>query len=112
MNHSLDFAVRIYKLSQHLRNEHNEYVISKQILRSGTSIGANIAEAQGTQSLADWINKFHISFKEAKETEYWLLLLNRIELINEEQHKSIAKDLQEIIALIVSILKSSKSLKY
>lgn len=78
---SLEFAVRIVNLYKFLVNEQKEFVMSKQILRSGTSIGANIREAEQAQSRADFINKLNIALKEANETEYWLELLIRTEYI-------------------------------
>ena len=82
---SLEFAVRIVNLYKFLVNEQKEFVMSKQILRSGTSIGANIREAEQAQSRADFINKLNIALKEANETEYWLELLIRTEYITREQ---------------------------
>lgn len=79
---SLEFAVRIVNLYKFLVNEQKEFVMSKQILRSGTSIGANIREAEQAQSRADFINKLNIALKEANETEYWLELLIRLSLIH------------------------------
>ena len=83
---SLEFAVRIVNLYKFLVNEQKEFVMSKQILRSGTSIGANIREAEQAQSRADFINKLNIALKEANETEYWLELLIRTEYITREQY--------------------------
>lgn len=80
---SLDFAVRIVNLTRYLNSHVKEFVVAKQLLRSGTSIGANIAEAQGAQSNADFVAKLHISLKEAKETYYWLKLLHRTQFIRE-----------------------------
>ena len=84
---SLEFAVRIVNLYKFLVNEQKEFVMSKQILRSGTSIGANIREAEQAQSRADFINKLNIALKEANETEYWLELLIRTEYITREQYE-------------------------
>ena len=105
---SLDFAVRCVKFYDYLKDEKHEYVISKQILRSGTSIGANISESQGAQSTPDFITKLHISLKEARETAYWLLVLYRSEIISETEYDSMNNDLKEIIALLISIIKSVK----
>ena len=92
---SLEFAVRIVNLYKFLVNEQKEFVMSKQILRSGTSIGANIREAEQAQSRADFINKLNIALKEANETEYWLELLIRTEYITREQYESINNDSTE-----------------
>ena len=105
---ALDFAVRIVELSKYLQTEKSEYIISKQILRSGTSIGANIAESQGAQSTADFISKLHISYKESRETEYWLLLLQRAKYIDEDMGESYINDLSSIKKVLSKILKSTK----
>ncbi len=101
------FAVRIVRLYQYL-NESKEYVMSKQILRSGTSIGANIAEGNYAQSHADFISKMNISLKEAGETEYWLELLRDTKYITEQQFTDINNDCSEIIKLLISIIRSAK----
>ena len=108
-NKSLDFAVRIVNLRKFLTSEKNEYVLSKQILKSGTSIGANICEAQQAQSMADFLSKSNIALKEAKETEYWLKLLYRTDYIDSTQYGSLNSDLDEIIKILVSICKTTKS---
>ena len=105
---SFEFAVRIVNLHRFLCNTRNEYVMSKQILRCGTSIGANITEAQKGQSKADFTAKMQIALKEANETEYWLRLLHRTEYITKEQFASMHRDVNELIALLSSICKSSK----
>ena len=105
---SFEFAVRIVKLYRFLCDARNEYVMSKQILKCGTSIGANVAEAQKGQSKADFTAKMQISLKEANETEYWLRLLHRTEYITKEQFASMHRDVKELIALLSSICKSSK----
>jgi four helix bundle protein len=106
---SYQFALRIIKLYKHLHNDQKEFVLSKQLLRSGTSIGANIEEASGSQSKKDFIAKFHISLKEAKETHYWLRLLKDSEVADEVLLESFIKDCNELIVIIIAILKSSKS---
>lgn len=106
---SYNFALRIIKLSRFLREEKNEYILSKQIVRSGTSIGANIEESAGAQSQKDFITKLHISLKESKETHYWLRLLRDSEYITEEQAESMLKDLNLIITLLTKSLKTLKS---
>ena len=108
-NKSLDFAVRIVNLCKFLTNEKNEYILSKQVLKSGTSIGANISEAQYAQSALDFLSKNSIALKEAKETEYWLKLLKRTDYIDEAQFDSINSDLNQIIKMLVAICKTTKS---
>ena len=108
---SLDFAVRIVNLRKYLTKEHNEYVMSKQLLRCGTSIGANVAEAQRGQSKADFLAKMTIALKEANETEYWLKLLYRTEYLSKEQYESINMDIQELLGLLVSICRTSNANK-
>lgn len=106
-NKSLDFAVRIVKLYQYLTADKKEFVMSKQLLRCGTSIGANVAEAQRGQSKADFNAKMNIALKEASETEYWLKLLWRTEYINQQEYHSINSEINEIIAILVSICKKT-----
>ncbi len=106
---SYRFAIRVVKLFKYLKNEHNEYVLSKQLLRSGTAVGALIREAQYAQSKADFISKLSISLKEANETDYWIDLLKDTDYLDNKMHKSIKKDIDEIISLLVSIIKSSKN---
>jgi len=108
MDKSYAFALRIIKLYKHLTSKQKEYVLSKQILRSGTSIGALIKEAEHAQSKADFVNKMSIALKEANETEYWLQLLKDGEYISEQSFNSIHPDSVELIKLLVSIVKSSK----
>ena len=105
---SLDFSVRIVNLCKCLRDERHETIMSKQILRSGTSIGANASEAVAAESAEDFIHKLTISLKEANETKYWILLLNRTNYISEEEYKSIMSDCQELRKLIGSIISSTK----
>ena len=105
---SFAFAIRAVKLCQYLRTEKQEYVLSKQILRSGTSIGANIEEACGAQSDNDFIAKLHISLKEANESHYWIRLLQECDFITKNQGNDLIKDVEEIIALITASLKTIK----
>ena len=105
---SFRFAVRIVKLNQYLRTKKKEYVLSKQMLRSGTSIGANIAESQQAQSRADFISKLEIALKETSETKYWLRLLNATEYLSDTEFNSIYTDCSELEKLLVSIVKSTK----
>ncbi len=106
---SKSFAIRVIKLYQYLKSEKQEYVLSKQLLRSGTSIGANVKEAIRGQSKADFISKMNIALKEASETEYWLELLFETEYIDKKQFDSIYSDNQEVLKLLVSIVKTSKA---
>ncbi|HEX2933895.1 MAG TPA: four helix bundle protein [Bacteroidales bacterium] len=105
---SYKFAVRIVRLYQYLIKNHNEYVIGKQILRSGTSVGANIEEALGAISKKEFIAKVQISYKECRETRFWLRLLIDTEFIDKPLFESIMKDCEELIKLTTAILKSSK----
>ena len=102
------FALRIIKLYQYLCETKREFVLSKQVLRSGTSIGANIKEATFGQSTADFYSKLHISFKEAAETEYWLELLHESGYISDKDFESIYADCQSILRLLSSITQSQK----
>ncbi len=104
---SFSFAVRIVNLSKFLHGEHKEYVMSKQLLRCGTSIGANVAEAQRGQSHADFLSKMSIALKEANETYYWLRLLYRTEYLNKTQFTSLEKDIQEILSILTAICKTA-----
>ena len=108
---SFAFAVRSVKLYRHLTEAKKEYVISKQFLRSGTSIGANVSEAERGQSKADFVAKMHIALKEANETEYWLRLLYASEYLSEAEFQSMERDVNELISIIVSICKTAQSNK-
>lgn len=105
---SYEFSLRVIKLYKHLTEDKKEYILSKQILRSGTSIGANVEEASGAQSKKDFIAKFHISLKEAKETHYWLRLIKDSGYADQILIDSFLKDCDERIIVKTSILKSSK----
>ena len=105
---SFDFAVRIVNLYKYLCNEKKEFVLSKQLLRSGTSIGANISEAEKAQTKADFYTKMTIALKEANETDYWLRLLYATDYLTELEFESLRKDIREIISLLVSITKTTK----
>ena len=105
---SFCFAIRIVNLCKFLRDNHKEFVLSKQLLRSGTSIGANIAEAQQVQSKADFINKMNIALKENFETDYWLRLLHATQYLSQEAFDSIISDCTELKKLLVSIVKTAK----
>jgi len=107
-NLSMDFALRIVNLYKYLCNEKTEYVMSKQLLRCGTSIGANIAESEHAQSKADFLSKLYISLKEANETKYWITLLGKAEYLTEVEYESVMKDLRVIIGTLVNIIKKTK----
>ena len=104
---SFDFAIRIVKMYQYLTNTKSEYVMSKQLLRCGTSIGANVSEAQYGQSKADFHAKMQIALKEANETNYWLRLLCRTDYLTETQFNSISQDMNELLRLLTAICKSA-----
>lgn len=108
LSKSKAFAVRIVRLYQYLCNDKKEFVLSKQLLRSGTSIGANVKEAVRGQSKPDFISKMSIALKEAAETEYWLELLYETDYLDETQFQSIYTDNQELLKILTSIVKSSK----
>ncbi|MBX7264213.1 MAG: four helix bundle protein [Chitinophagaceae bacterium] len=108
---SYAFALRVIKLFKFLTTEQKEFVLSKQILRSGTSIGALVKESEHAQSKADFINKMNIALKEANESEYWLMLLKDSEYINENSFNSLHSDVSELIKLLASIVKTSKQNK-
>ena len=105
---SFDFSIRIVKVCEILRSEHNEYVMSKQLLRCGTSIGANIHEAQYAISKKEFLSKMYIAFKECAETMYWLELLFRTDYLTDLQYDSIIKDCKELRSLLSSITKSTR----
>jgi len=111
MNKSYAFALRIIKLYKYLIADKKEYVLSKQVLRSGTSIGALVKEAEHAQSKADFINKMNVALKEANETEYWLMLLKDSDYMDEISFSSIHADISELIKLLASIVKTSKQNK-
>ncbi|NLK81425.1 MAG: four helix bundle protein [Bacteroidales bacterium] len=108
LDKSYSFALRIIKLYKFLVEEKKEYILSKQILKSGTSIGANAEEGNVGQSKRDFIAKFQISLKEAKETHYWLRLLRDSEYIEKELANSFIKDCDEIIFILTAILRKAK----
>ena len=106
---SKTFAVRIIKLYKYLTEEKKEFVISKQVLRSGTSIGANISESVFAQSRMDFVSKMSIALKEANETKYWLELLVETDYLTEEQYKSVVENVKKIIGTLVNIVNSTKN---
>lgn len=108
---SFSFAVRIIKLYKHLTENKKEYVLSKQLLRSGTSIGANVSEAERGQSKADFVSKMSIALKEANETDYWLRLLYAGEYLSQAEFESMSRDVNELISILVSICKTANKNK-
>jgi len=104
---SFDFAIRIINLYKFIKKQ-KEFVLSKQILRSGTAIGALIKEAEFAQSRADFVNKMQIALKEANETSYWIDLLFKTNFIDDKMYESINNDIKEIISILVKIVKNSK----
>lgn len=108
---SYAFALRIVHAYKHLTLESKEYVLSKQLLRSGTSIGANIAEANEAQSTNDFVSKLSIALKEAVETEYWLNLLRDARYLTESQAESMIADCLELKAILVAAIKTTKNRK-
>ncbi|GAB6045616.1 four helix bundle protein [Caminibacter profundus] len=110
LDKTFNFAIRIVKLYQYLCKNKNEYVLSKQLLRCGTSIGANVNEALAGQSKADFIAKMSIASKEARESKYWINLLIKTGYldVNDKHTKSLMNDIEEIIKLLTSIVKSSQ----
>lgn len=109
LDKSMEFSIRIVNLYKYLCYEKKELVISKQLLRSGTSIGANLSEAKYAQSTNDFISKSSISLKETAETIYWLELLYKTGYLTEEQFSSINADATEMIKMLTSIVKTTKS---
>ena len=105
---SFQFAIRIVNLYRHLRLSKKEFVLSKQLLRSGTSIGANIAEAQQAQSRADFVSKMNIALKETAETDYWMRLLHATEYLSDQESQSMIVDCREIGKMLTAIVKSAR----
>jgi four helix bundle protein len=105
---SFDFALRIVKVGKYLRDEHHEYVLSKQLLRSGTAIGALVREAEQAESRADFVHKLAIALKEANETEYWVELLHESDYIDTTGFESLSADTKELLKLLTAIIKTTK----
>ena len=105
---SLNFAVNVVKFYKYLCDAKNEYVLSKQILRSGTSIGANVCESKNAQSNADFVNKLSIALKEADETRYWLKVLFLSDIISKEEYEPLDKDAAELVAMLTSSIRTIK----
>ena len=108
LDKSSDFALRIIKLYKYLTMEKQEYVLSKQILRSGTSIGANLTEAEFAISKKDFLSKVHIAYKECAETQYWLNLLYKSDYLNTEQFDFLNKDCVELLKILTTVTKTTK----
>lgn len=102
------FAIRVVNLNKYLCNEKKEYILSKQLLRSSTAIGALVREAEQGQSKADFIHKLSISLKECNETLYWLELLYRTDYLLEKEYNSLNKDAEELLKILVSSIKTAK----
>ena len=113
MNISLEksckFAVKIYNLYSFLCKEKHEYILARQLLRCGTSIGANLSEAQYSMSSKDFLHKASISLKECAETKYWIELLKETDLISVSEFNEIMKDCKDLLHLLISITKTTKS---
>jgi four helix bundle protein len=105
---SIEFAIRMTNCYKYLTEEKNEYIMSKQMFRSGTSIGANIHEGIQAQSKADFVSKLSIALKEASETSYWLIVLNRADYLDEKLYLSLKSDVDEIIRILVASIKTTK----
>lgn len=105
---SVAYAIRIVNLYKYLSRDQSEYVLSKQLLRSGTAIGALIREAEHAESKADFLHKMNISLKEANEADYWLMLLHQCKYLKENEYESLRSDGEEIIRLLASIVKTTK----
>ena len=105
---SIEFAIRMTNCYKYLTDEKNEYIMSKQMFRSGTSIGANIHEGIQAQSKADFVSKLSIALKEASETSYWLVVLKRANYLDEKLYLSLKADVDEIIRILVASIKTTK----
>ena len=105
---SLDFAVRVVRLARYLQDDKKDFVISRQILKSGTSIGANIREAQYGQSAADFIAKLHIALKEGAETQYWIEILEKADLVAAARIRPLKMSCDELVGMLIQAVKSSK----
>ena len=106
---SYNFAIRVVKLSQFLQKEKAEYILSKQILRSGTAIGALVRESEFGQSKPDFVNKLSIALKEANETEYWICLLKDTDYLENKLYESLLTDCKELISLLIASIKTVKN---
>ena len=106
---SLAFAIRMVRLYKHLTGKKKEHVISKQLLRSGTAIGALVREGEHAQSKPDFLNKMNVALKEANETVYWLILLNETNFLTKTEFMSIHNDAEELVKMLAAIVKTTKS---
>ena len=107
---SFRFAVRIVNLCRYLQTQQKEYILSRQLLRCGTSIGANVAESQQAQSKPDFVSKLNIALKESYETDYWLRLMHETQYLTNEEYTSIITDCRELEKLLISIIKTSSTI--
>ncbi len=105
---SFSFAVRVVKLAKYLESEHKEFILSRQVLRSGTAVGALVREAEFAQSKSDFVHKLSIALKEANETDYWIELLYRTQMINDKMFESIEPEIKGLIKLLVRSIKTAK----
>lgn len=105
---SFEFAVRIVNLYKFLKKEHGEYILSQQLIRSGTSIGAIVREAEHAESTKDFIHKLSIGLKEANESKYWLDLLVATDFITKKMYDSLNKDCEELLKILISSVKTTK----
>lgn len=110
MDKSFAFAIRCVKLYKILYEDRKEKILSKQMMRSATAIGALVRESEHAQSKADFVNKLSIALKEANETEYWLMLLKQTDYLNDTEYNSIIQDCRELLKLLISIIKTTKGL--
>ncbi len=106
---SIAFSIRIINLKKFLVSDKKEFDMSRQLLRSGTAIGALLMEGEFAQSKKDFINKFHIAIKEANETRYWLLLLSKTDYISKDEFESMKGDCEELIKMLASSIKTAKA---
>lgn len=104
---SINFAIRVVKLYKYLKEQKSEYILSKQLVRSGTSVGANVSEAQRAQSKADFSAKMYVALKEAEESSYWILLLKEAGFLTDKEFDSMDKDCEELIKMLAAITKAS-----
>lgn len=104
---SINFAIRVVKLYKYLKEQKSEYILSKQLVRSGTSVGANVSEAQRAQSKADFSAKMYVALKEAEASSYWILLLKEAGFLTDKEFDSMDKDCEELIKMLAAITKTS-----
>ena len=102
------FALRVVKLSRYLQTEYNEYILSKQVLRSGTAVAALVSEAKYAQSKKDFVNKLSVALKEANETDYWMRLLRDSDYINTDMYQSLSPEILELLKLLTASINTVK----